>query len=179
MERLGIFIDGSNLHGSIGRITEMDRISGKLGADEVYFLDFKKLLPILNVEFKKIVKVYYARSETPDDLIKRKNFYQTLNYIGYKLDLKERQEGRKEKGIDMAIAMEMLILGFNNVYDEAILVAQDADYCQLIKEVQRLGKRIGIADFGLQYGLSIKLLNESDFFIDLSKTDLLAKAKKK
>jgi uncharacterized LabA/DUF88 family protein len=169
--RLGIFIDGSNFHGSLGRITHAHHITKQLPGDQIYHVDFEKLLIALNKDNKKIVKVFYARSETTSDLVKRKSFYQTLNRIGYKLDIRERKEERKEKGVDMAIAMEMLILAYSNLYDEAILVAQDADYCQLIKEVQRLGKRVGIADFGLDHdGLAVKLLNESDFFIDLSKS---------
>lgn len=180
MERLAIFVDGSNFHGAIGRVTDLHRKLGKLKTEETYRLDFEKLLKILQKEDKKIIKVFYARSETKEDIERRKGFYKTLNYLGYKLDIKERLTDRKEKGVDMAIAMEMLILAYNNHFDEAILVAQDGDYCQLIREVQRLGKRVGIADFGIESGLSVKLLNESDFFIDLSKPpDLLQKFTRK
>lgn len=180
MSRLAIFIDGSNFHGSLSRFTKVHREIGKLEENEIYHLDFKKLLPILNKKGKEIVKIYYARSETDTSFKEKKEFYKTLNFIGYKLDIKRRKHRRaKEKGVDMAIAMEAIILAYNNLYDEAILVAQDGDYCQLIREIQRLGKKTGLADFGLEYGLNMKLLNEVDYFIDLSKKrELLIKIKK-
>jgi len=164
-KRMSIFIDGSNLHGGLGLMTKIHREQSKLPEDEFYNIDFRKLIDCLNPDKKEITKIYYARSETESDLEKRKLFYRTLNGIGMKLDIKDRKEGRKEKGVDMAIAMEMLILAFQDYYDEAILVARDADYCQLIHEVQRYGKRVGVA--AMHYGLSAKLVNESDYFIDL------------
>ncbi len=174
MKRLAIFIDGSNLHGGLGRMTDLHRSLSKLKATQHYFIDFKKLRDSFHKPTdEELVKVYYARSETDAELNTRKDFYRTLNTLGYKLDIKERKNQAKEKGVDMAIAMEMLILAFYNVYDEAILVAGDADYCQLVREVQRFGKRVGIAAFAEDPGLSNKLLNESDFFTNLTIQDIL------
>ncbi len=165
MERLAIFIDGSNLHGALGLMTKVHREQKKISSEEYYNMDFKKLIECLNPNKDKITKIYYARSETAPELEKRKYFYRALNGMGIKLDIKERLEDRKEKGVDMAVAMEMLILAFHNYYDNAILVARDGDYCQLIKEVQRYGKMVGIA--AMAYGLSERLVNEADLFIDL------------
>lgn len=172
MKKVAVFIDGSNLHGCIGRLTGLHKKSSKLKDNEFYTLDFKKLQEVF-LKDVELVKLFYARSETPSDNHEKKEFYRVLNNIGYKLDIKERKDGAKEKGVDMAIAMEMLIMAFNHYFDEAIIVGGDADYCQLTREVQRFGKRVGIAFFGEDYGLSNKLLNESDFFIDLGHKNLL------
>jgi len=176
MTKLAIFIDGSNLHGCVGRVTDIHREGKKLKDNEYYMVDFEKLKAyLLKDNSGVLVRTYYATSVTYEDFGKKKNFFAKLNTLGYKIDVKIRKDGCKEKGVDMAIAMEMLISAYSNIYDEAILVAGDADYCQLIKEVQRLGKRVGLASFGLSSGLSINLMNEKDFYIDLMKSNILMK----
>lgn len=179
MVKRAVFIDGSNLHGSVGRVTRIFRETNKLKTDEYFNIDFKKLLDFFKKDDHDLVKLYYATSVTDSELVKKKDFFNTLNYLGYKLEIKRRKDQGKEKGIDMAIAMEMLICAYNGFYDEAILVADDGDYCQLIREVQRVGKKVGIASFGLDYGLNNYLLNEKDFYVDLLKSDILIEHKSK
>ena len=48
-----------------------------------------------------------------------------------------------EKGIDSAIITEMIQMGFDNVYDIAVLGSNDADLCQAVTFLQnRLGKHV-------------------------------------
>ncbi len=178
MTRLAIFIDGSNFHGALGRLTQVHHETRRIKPEEYYQIDFKKLIKFLSelASDIKLVKVYYVRSETDADYERRKEFYSRLDYFGYKVDIKRRLAGRREKGVDMAIAMEMLILAHNNTYDEAVLIAQDGDYCQLVREIQRLGKRVGLAVFSLDdAGLNATLAHEVDSIVDLTKGDLLIK----
>ncbi len=174
-KKIAIFIDGSNLKGCIGRVAEAHRKERKLRDAEYYHLDHQKMIGAINKYNNEVIKIFYVTSEPKDTKYQKKSFYERLSRFGYKIIIKDAIQGRKEKGVDMAVAIEMLIFAFNNYYDEAILVAGDADYCQLVREVQRLGKRVGLAYYGLTFGLSNELLYDIDYFIDLSETDLLIK----
>lgn len=61
--------------------------------------------------------------------------------------LKSGDPQRKAKGVDIALTKDMLAHAFLDNYDAAVLVAGDGDYGPLIREVQRLGKRVYVAFF--------------------------------
>lgn len=45
-----------------------------------------------------------------------------------------------EKGIDVALVVDMLCMAFRNAYDVAILVGGDSDYRTAVEEIKRWGK---------------------------------------
>lgn len=51
----------------------------------------------------------------------------------------------KEKGTDTNIATHMLVKGFNNAYDVAILVSGDTDYIPVLKSLHDIGKLVILA----------------------------------
>lgn len=68
----------------------------------------------------------------------------------------------REKGVDIALTMEMLVNAFNQNFDVGILVAGDEDYAPLVKEVNRYGPQVHGAFF--EHGLSANLRIAFDKF---------------
>jgi uncharacterized LabA/DUF88 family protein len=69
---------------------------------------------------------------------------------GYRVTSKpRRQRGDRniEKGVDIELATELIAQGFNDSYDEAILVTGDSDYDRAIRYVQNQGKKVIGATF--------------------------------
>ena len=65
---------------------------------------------------------------------------------GIKVTNKLRQKN-KEKGVDVALVTDFLMLGMRAAFDEALIVSGDQDYVNAIEAVQSLGKRVVIACF--------------------------------
>lgn len=49
-----------------------------------------------------------------------------------------------EKGVDIGLATKMLMLGINQAYETAILVAGDRDYLETVKFLKGLGLRVEV-----------------------------------
>lgn len=79
---------------------------------------------------------------------------------------KKKKEG-KEKGVDIALAKEMLVNAFNQNFEIGMLIAGDEDYVELVYEVKRYGAIIRGAFF--ERGLSDKLRIAFDQYYDLMK----------
>src|SRR5207249_1613714 len=76
---------------------------------------------------------------------------------------------QKSKGVDIALTKDMLSHAFLGNYQNAVLIAGDADYIPLVEEVKRRGKRVFLAFFlGEGLGLSEDLKLAADFFVDLT-----------
>ena len=80
-----------------------------------------------------------------------------------------------EKGVDVKLAIDLLIGAYENLYDSAILISSDTDLIPAIKKVKFLKKEveyIGFAhkpSFGLQKVVSLsRLLIKEDLenFVD-------------
>jgi uncharacterized LabA/DUF88 family protein len=64
-----------------------------------------------------------------------------------------------EKGVDVGLATKMLMLGINQAYETAILVAGDRDYLETVKFVKGLGLRVEVIAW--RSALSTELAAES------------------
>ena len=74
-----------------------------------------------------------------------------------------------EKGVDVQIAIDLLIGAYEDYYDEAILISSDTDLIPAIKKVKHLGKKVKYIGFAYQpsYGVmknanNTKLLTKED-----------------
>jgi uncharacterized LabA/DUF88 family protein len=52
-----------------------------------------------------------------------------------------------EKGVDVQLAVQMLSAASDNQYDTAIIVSNDGDFAEVVKEVRRLRKNVENAEF--------------------------------
>lgn len=161
--RIMVFIDGSNyltqLASFLGGSIQSDKPDGSflMHAAEMlrryddYFANKRK---------GSVIRRYWFGSYTGDecnyDQLRRILHNQYFEPMLFKI------RNKKEKGVDIALAKEMLVNAFNQNYDLGLLIAGDADYVGLVNEVKRYGQII----FGrfFENGLSGDLVLACDQF---------------
>ncbi len=74
-----------------------------------------------------------------------------------------------EKGVDVKIAVDLLVGAYEDEYDTAILISSDTDLVPAIEKVRLFGKRIEYVGFAHKPSLGLirnadssKLLSDSD-----------------
>jgi uncharacterized LabA/DUF88 family protein len=164
VERVSIFIDGSNLyHG----------LKGAFGRADLDFPAFIKWL----VGSRKLIRTYYYNASVPankepERARDQQRFFETLRRIPYfdiRLGrLEPRGDTYVEKGVDIAIAVDMLSMAFHNAYDTAILVSSDGDFAKAIHGVCDLGKHVEVVCFHRAYHVR----QAADKAIELNETSL-------
>lgn len=73
---------------------------------------------------------------------------------------------RRQKGVDIRLAVDALSAAFDRQADTIILIAGDADFTPLVGEIRDRGPHVFIAAF--EHKLSADLRNEADRFYPLS-----------
>jgi uncharacterized LabA/DUF88 family protein len=157
MAKVMIYMDNSNFYKTARQKYPQIRI------------DYRRLVDfLLNGREKAEVKIYGSERNPP--LAEQSNFYKFLRKCGYLitiLPLKRVGASFEEKGVDIALGMDMLIDGFKNHFDCAVLVSGDRDYARLIERVRReCGWSVEVAFF--EFGLSEELRLSAQKFINLS-----------
>jgi uncharacterized LabA/DUF88 family protein len=147
LERISIFIDGSNLYHSLKGIKDVK-------------IDFEKLVKelskskILTNAFYYIAPLDIALNE--EKYWKHQKFLAELEKIqGFKVVLCTLRKYPKEdgtfgfevKGDDVYLANDMLVGAYENLYDTAILVSGDEDFIPVINTLKRLNKKTENAFF--------------------------------
>lgn len=66
----------------------------------------------------------------------------------------------KEKGVDVALAVDALSLGLTRSIDVAVLVTGDGDYVPLVRELMKAGVRVLVAYFEYEDGEEKAFANE-------------------
>jgi uncharacterized LabA/DUF88 family protein len=156
LRKLAIFIDGSNFLSGYGEFKNnqvVKELNYPALQEDFISRQWKKRNTVL---FEHIKTYCYMSAGTPD-IIKSKSdilvsgsditkFKTSLKQNHVKLTEKQKINN-KEKGVDMALAVDLLSLAYSNAYDYAIIVSGDADFISAIEEVKRYGKIIYIASF--------------------------------
>lgn len=172
-EKVMMFIDGANL------------FHGCKNYKSGYQIDLLKLRDVL-LDGRDLIRVYYYGSLPTDDknaIENQKRFFNFLEYNGFKvpvIPLRKREvkftcekcgaeniiEKNAEKGVDTALATDLISFGIMRYYDTGIIVSGDLDYFKAIEEVQRKGVKIEIAYFR-KSGITPELIRQADKFINL------------
>lgn len=148
-ERAAVFIDGSNFY---------QGLKGNFRRTDVDFAPFIAWL----VGQRKLIRTYYytAAVHAAADPESRKNqqrFLEGLRRIPYFEVRLGRLEPRRntyvEKGVDIAIAVDMLSMASRDVYDTCILVSSDGDFAKVVHAVCDTGKHVEVACFHKAYHL--------------------------
>ena len=138
-----IFIDGSNFyHGlrkNIGKNVDVN--FNKLGTSIA--------------GSRKLIRTYYYNAPLdqrmdPDKYSNQQKFFEGLRSIpNFRLVLVRMQkrivDGKPVyvvKGDDIHLATDMIVLGYKNAYDAAILVSGDGDFVPAVSAIQDMGKRV-------------------------------------
>jgi hypothetical protein len=76
---------------------------------------------------------------------------------------------RRQKGVDVQLAVDMLVGTFNKLFDVVILISGDDDFVPLVLEVQRRGVSVVVA--AVSRTTSAELRRIADRYVDLSGPD--------
>jgi len=165
-----IFIDGGNLF--------------QCAKEGNIKISFEKLIKFLSEGFN-LIRVYYyigiptkklwdknkeTEEEFENKLTKQRKFLESLafNYnvhvITKPLVLDEGK--RKEKGIDVNIASDIIWHGLSNNYDTFVLLSGDKDLLECLIRMKDNGKRVIVANFEGKISREIKKI--ADKYISLS-----------
>ena len=151
-----IFVDGSNLYHGLKKT---------IGKTQINFYEFSKLLCTNN---RRLVRTYYYNAPRKQEDGKEKykaqqKFFGLLYktpYLEVKLGRLERRNKNFEcphcsnkneistyieKGVDIALATDMLKFATDSIYDTAILVTGDGDFAMAVYAVKDLGKNVELA----------------------------------
>ncbi len=161
MHRLMIFIDGSNLYHETDRYRRGMRI------------DFEKLRDILSDGFD-LVRTFYYASRPGAPTSEQEGFFKKMGYLGFKTRIKPLREsynenGRRdtrEKGVDVALATDLVANGMRNAFDWALIVSGDQDYCEAIEQVQTQGLRVHVSFYRHAMADELKLKADKFTYLD-------------
>ncbi len=161
-ERVMVFIDGSNFYHGLKNIIDKKRI------------DFNNLTNQLVTNDRKLIRVYYYNSpvnqkQFPEMYKEQQKFFisiQSLPYYELKLGRLEPRNGTVvEKGVDVKLALDMVMFCVRDQYDVAILISADGDFADAVQYVKDMGKHVEVAyPTG---GKCQTLKNKCDKFIEL------------
>ena len=172
-KRVAVYIDGSNLY---YKLKDLD-------IKNITYFWYGNLAKQLAGEGRTIVaKRYYigsVRAKGGDKKAKKMQEGQVrlFNHLQSKSEGFNVQRGYlmkndgtyHEKGVDVKIAVDLLVGAYENMYDTAILISSDTDLIPAIQKIKHLGKEIEYVGFSHKpsYGLiknatETRLLTKND-----------------
>ena len=156
MYRVMVFIDGSNIMHTAHHFRANFRVG------------YLKLAQTL-AGSRPLIRTYYFGSEGIPPSQQQIDFYEKLQRE--KINVIKRPVRRKgartiEKGVDVALATQMLSLGFFNAYDVAILASGDSDFVGAVQQLKILGKTVEVAAFECGLGRDLRLSADKVIILD-------------
>ncbi len=138
MEEVCIFIDGSNLYHQLKEHSASIK------------LDYYRFSKALAGSDRHLIRTYYyvcpptdPQQESYHDQQKFFSYLHNTPYLQLQFgSLESRGDIQVEKGIDVRIAIDMVSLAHQDVYDTAILLTNDADLVPAVEMVKNLGKHV-------------------------------------
>lgn len=142
-DTVAIFIDGSNLYHALRENS---------GRTDLNFGEFVKKL----CGSRRLYRTYYynvlqEQSQYPEGYREQQEFLDAMRktpYMEVRLGhTKLRQGVPVEKGIDIMLATDLLMYGFQRLFDVAILVSGDGDFAYALQTAKNMGKHVEVAYF--------------------------------
>ena len=165
-EKIGLFIDGSNLYAT----------ARALGFD----IDYKRLLELFSSKGQLVRAYYYTALIEDQEYMPIRPLVDWLDYNGYTMVTKPTKEytdtmgRRKIKGnMDMELPIDVLEMAEH--IDHAILFSGDGDFRRLVEAVQRRGVRVTVVSTFQSSPPMVadELRRQADSFVELN--DLTSK----
>ena len=160
-ERLGLFIDGSNLYAA----------ARALGFD----IDYKKLHNWFADKGQLIRAYYYTALLEDHDYSPIRPLVDWLDYNGYTMITKPAKEfidgtGRKKIKGNMDIELAIDVLELSNHLDHIVLFSGDGDFRRLVEAVQNKGVRVTVISTVKSQPPMVadELRRQADTFIELA-----------
>ncbi|CAA7617017.1 NYN domain-containing protein [Magnetospirillum sp. SS-4] len=134
-ERIGLFIDGSNLYSA----------ARALGFD----IDYKKLLQLFAARGRLIRAFYYTALMEDQEYSPIRPLVDWLDYNGYTMVTKPTKEftdaaGRRKIKGNMDIELAIDVMEMCQYLDHVVLFSGDGDFRRLVEAVQRKGVRVTV-----------------------------------
>jgi uncharacterized LabA/DUF88 family protein len=146
--RIMIFIDGSNLHWGIRGYNKEHQTNLKL--------NYSKLVSLLLRDRTLIRVMYYCSQPIPPSRPTQTGFFDYLRSLNIQViekALKIRTDPTTnapryvEKGVDVALATDLIGMAWEDAYDVAIIVSGDADFAGAVNKVMGKGRNVELASF--------------------------------
>lgn len=146
MERVCVFIDGSNLFFSL--------INNGIRTN----FDYGKFVQKLVGKDRKLVRIYYYDAPLnqvtdPQRYKGQQRFLGQLANVDY-LEIRFGRLARgRQKGVDVKLAVDMIDYAIHDCYDTAILVSGDSDLVPAVQLVKSTGRHVELSFFDKCYHL--------------------------
>ena len=167
--RAMVFVDGENLAIRYGNARK--QLGGPDKPDVVHIPNVavwsSVLSPLANtLSGTRIIRKHYYTSVQgdPPAVQSVSDWLKNQGFEAPRVFQKNKTKGSKR--VDISLATEMLVHATRRHFDIAVLVAGDEDFVPLVRAVKGEGARVHV--WFLQDGLSPRLRNESDYFVDLN-----------
>jgi uncharacterized LabA/DUF88 family protein len=181
--RIGVFYDGS-FFAHAQRYFYYDRKVGWLSYQP--FHDFLQSFMSTREQGFASYKVVYAawhqglfsaKDATEEQLRFDRNHYHDLLHAGIEPKYLPMSQSQREKGTDVALAVDALQVGLDGKIDIAVLVTGDGDFVPLVRALNKQGIRVMAAYFvftdskARKCFINERLLNCCNYAADISALD--------
>jgi uncharacterized LabA/DUF88 family protein len=159
-ERVGLFIDGSNLYAA----------ARALGFD----IDYKRLLDLFAARGRLIRAFYYTALMEDQEYSPIRPLVDWLDYNGFTMVTKPTKEftdaaGRRKIKGNMDIELAIDVLEMAQYLDHVVLFSGDGDFRRLVEAVQRKGVRVTVVSTVRSQPPMVadELRRQADIFVEL------------
>ena len=159
-ERIGLFIDGSNLYAAARSLS--------------FDIDYKRLLNAFASKGRLIRAFYYTALIEDQEYSPIRPLVDWLDYNGYTMVTKPAKEftdsmGRRKIKGNMDIELAIDVIEMAPVLDHVVLFSGDGDFRRLVEAVQRRGLRVSVVSTVRSQPSMIadELRRQADNFIEL------------
>jgi len=159
-ERIGLFIDGSNLYAAAKSLD--------------FDIDYKRLLQVFSDQGILVRAFYYTAMIDDQDYSPIRPLVDWLDYNGYSMVTKPTKEftdssGRKKIKGNMDIELAVDVMDLADRLDHIVIFSGDGDFRRLVEAVQRRGCRVTIVSTlrSAPPMIADELRRQADNFIDL------------
>jgi len=159
-ERIGLFIDGSNLYAA----------ARALGFD----IDYKRLLDVFRGYGHLVRAFYYTALVEDQEYSPIRPLVDWLDYNGYTMVTKPTKEytdatGRRKIKGNMDIELAIDVMEMAQYLDHIVLFSGDGDFRRLVEAVQRKGVRVTVVSTirSTPPMVADELRRQADMFLEL------------
>jgi uncharacterized LabA/DUF88 family protein len=150
-----ILIDGSNFYFKLKSIGIKNQLT----------FDYKKLAKFLVGKDNLISSTYYIGKVKTDKTTKSQKLHRNQQKLlaqlrkhnfSYKLGYLLKNGGKyHEKGVDIQMAVDLLVAAYENTADRIILVSSDTDLIPAIRKAKAMGKTVEYVGFSHQKSIAL------------------------
>ena len=160
-KRVAIFIDGGNFY---RKIRESGLVPKGVRFNYVKFAEFlaRDRTIIAKYYYIGVVRNHDKTAKSQQMVASQQKLLSGLENGGYEIKRGKIVYDNKirEKGVDVQIAIDLVIGAVENVYDVAVIVSSDTDLIPAVKYIRSKGKRVEYV--GFSKAPSIGMIKESD-----------------